>query len=528
MLVGACGQGEGGEGNGDDGGDNTTQEPDPGMGAVSSLDDVRSAVARVDATGLMFEDPETGEPIPGTGTAFIIDEKGTAVTNQHVVTGAQSIRVQIDGETETRSASVVGSSECSDLAVLDIDGGGYPYLDWHSGDVSTGLSVFALGFPGLSEEEVAEARLTNGIISKTDASGDTSWTSVESTLEHTAPLLPGNSGGPLVDKNGKVVGINFSGIVEEDRQFAIASSEVLEIIDQLRQGQDVYSLGINGEARDLEEENIEDIPGAIVVHDVEPGSPADTAGVQAGDLIWQLQGGDVASEGTMAEYCDTLRSNPNPDDVIDISVYRPNDPTDPDSGGQILEGQINGRPLKPPEEVQTESTGSGESGPGGTGSSYITLSDNTGTISVEAPAEWGEVNGNPGPIFEGLEAGPLITASPDIDAFRTSYEVPGVYFTASSAVVQEYDANGVLDRFNLSEDCKPVGARQDYDRGDFAGRIMLWTNCGGVESHKALYLAAMPEDRSFMVFIHVKTVGEADVDAAERILNTFMVRGSSV
>jgi serine protease Do len=498
-------------------------------GAISSLDDVRRAVARVDATGLDFEDPETGEPIPGTGTAFIIAEEGIAVTNNHVVTGAQSIKVQIDGETDTRSAAVLGVSECNDLAVLDIDGGGFPHLDWYSEEVRTGLRVYTLGFPGFDEEEVAEARLTEGVIAKTDATGDTEWTSVDATLEHTAPLLPGNSGGPLFDENGKVVGINFAGREDTGQYLAIASSEVLEVIEQLRQGNDVYTLGINGVAVAFDQEMPQDLPGGIFVEGVDPGSAADEAGVEPDDLIVELQGGDVASDGTMATYCDTLRSNPNPDDVIEIVVYRPNDPSDLDAGGQFLEGQINGDPL-PSEEAQTGTTGSGESGPGTTGSGYTTLSDNTGTIKVEVPAGWSEVNGNSGPIFEeeGIEAGPVLTASPDIDAFRTSYEAPGLYFTASSSVLQRYDENAVLDRFDRSGDCKPAGTRQDYDRGDYTGRIMFWTDCGGVESRKALDLAAVPEDQSFLVYIHVKTVGEADVEAAERILNTFTVEGSKV
>ena len=96
-------------------------------GAVSDLEGVRAAVVRIVGEG-SFVDPEVGEVYnqSGTGSGFIIDESGLAVTNNHVVTGAAFLQVHVEGEDEPRNAKVLGVSECSDLAVIDIDGDGFP------------------------------------------------------------------------------------------------------------------------------------------------------------------------------------------------------------------------------------------------------------------------------------------------------------------------------------------------------------------------------------------------------------------
>ncbi len=86
----------------------------------------------------------------------------------------------------------MGVSECSDLAVIDIEGDGYPYLEWFDGQVAPGLDVYAAGFP-LGDPEFT---LTRGIISKERADGETDWASVDWVVEHDATINPGNSGGP--------------------------------------------------------------------------------------------------------------------------------------------------------------------------------------------------------------------------------------------------------------------------------------------------------------------------------------------
>ena len=89
-------------------------------------------------------------------------------------------------------------SECSDLAVIDIDGEGYPFLEWFDGQLRVGTDVFVAGYP-LGDPQFT---LTRGIISKERADGETNWVSVDSVIEHDARLNRGNSGGPLVTADG--------------------------------------------------------------------------------------------------------------------------------------------------------------------------------------------------------------------------------------------------------------------------------------------------------------------------------------
>ncbi|MEA3502531.1 MAG: serine protease, partial [Actinomycetota bacterium] len=164
----------------------TTTEP---SGAVSGLKGVRGAVVRIVAEG-SFVDPDAGaiDNAAGSGSGFIIDPSGLAVTNNHVVTGAAFLQVYVEGEDEPRNAKVLGVSECSDLAVIDIDGAGFPYLEWWDGDIVTGTDIYVAGFP-LGDPEYT---LTEGIISKEKADGETYWASVDSVLEHTARAMGGN------------------------------------------------------------------------------------------------------------------------------------------------------------------------------------------------------------------------------------------------------------------------------------------------------------------------------------------------
>ncbi|MEZ4676896.1 MAG: trypsin-like peptidase domain-containing protein [Caldilineaceae bacterium] len=179
-----------------------------GSGAVDTLADVRGAVVQIEAVGT-FVDPAEGMQLnaAGRGSGFIIDPSGIAVTNNHVVTGGGLYKVYVDGEDEPRNAKVLGVSECADLAVIDIQGDGFPYLDWYQERIRVGLDVYAVGFP-LGDPEFT---MTRGIVAKERADGETNWASVDRVIQHDATINPGNSGGPLVNADGQVVAVNYAG-----------------------------------------------------------------------------------------------------------------------------------------------------------------------------------------------------------------------------------------------------------------------------------------------------------------------------
>jgi S1-C subfamily serine protease len=325
-------------------------------GTVSSVDNVKDATIQIEAQGT-FVDPQFGLQLnsAGRGSGFIIDPSGIAVTNNHVVAGAALVKVWLGGESNPRNAKVLGLSECSDLAVIQIeDGGNYPALSWYTDEVKPGLEVYAAGFP-LGEPEF---NLTKGIISKANAAGDTDWASVKHVLGHDATINPGNSGGPLVTTDGQVVGINYSGLQSASQYFAIGSDIAIPVIEELQTGKDVDSIGVNGTAVLSEDGSL----SGIWVASVKSGSPADKAGIKPGDIIYQLEGLVLATDGTMKDYCDVIRSH-SATDTLAVTVIRY-------GTGELLEGQLNGREL----EVTGNFDTSG--GSGGT--------DNTGTSTGEA------------------------------------------------------------------------------------------------------------------------------------------------
>src|SRR3990172_11469706 len=173
-----------------------TPGPTKPAGLVSSIEDVKKAAIQIEAQGT-FTDPQMGTVYnaAGRGSGFIIDPSGIAVTNNHVVTGAGLLKVWVGGDqSKTYNAKVLAVSECSDLAVIDLDGEGFSYLDWYESPIGVVLEVYAAGFP-LGEPQFT---LTKGIVSKERAGGETSWASVDYVIEHDATINPGNSGGPLL------------------------------------------------------------------------------------------------------------------------------------------------------------------------------------------------------------------------------------------------------------------------------------------------------------------------------------------
>ena len=349
--------------------------------------------------------------------------------------------------------------------MIDIDGEGYPYLGWYQREIKTGLEVYAAGFP-LGDPEYT---LTRGIVSKERASGESDWASVDYVIEHDARINPGNSGGPLVTQDGQVVGVNYAGN-QAGQSFAIDRREAQQVIEQLRQGNDVTSIGVNGQA-------VSDggSLSGVWVASVKSGSPADRTGIKAGDIIIHMEGLSLATDGTMADYCDILRSR-HSTDVISVTVLR----FDSD---EMLEGQINGRELEQSfsfaqqfeENVQPSEPDNGGNVGGGTTtySQYQGVTDDTGAIYMEVPTEWREVRGDLFTDNEGNVLGASITAAPDLDEFDQWYDVPGVLFIASRQLVAGFDEDDLLDLLMIDDVCSSYEGRYDYEDPLYTSTICI-------------------------------------------------------
>lgn len=231
------------------------------------------------------------------GSGVILDKSGYILTNNHVVEQASKIQVQLNGDTTKYTAKVIGTDEDTDLAVIKIDAGKeLPFAKLgNSEGVQVGDWVLAIGSPfGLN------ATVTAGIISAKDRGG--MGRQFQRFLQTDAAINPGNSGGPLVDMAGQVIGINTAiltgGRGYEGVGFAMPSSTAISVYDQIVKSGRVTrgSIGVQFE----EEHGTNQItlkslgaPHGVVIEAVEPGSPAERAGLKGGDVISAINGNPI-------------------------------------------------------------------------------------------------------------------------------------------------------------------------------------------------------------------------------------------
>jgi serine protease Do len=490
-------------------GDTSTSTTETGLSrgtVVSGIDDAQDATIQIIAQG-SFRDPEVGQYSgAGSGSGFFISPDGLAVTNQHVVTGAATLEIFIGGDT-TRSynAQVLGVSECNDLAVLQVNvPGQVTYFEWYEDEPRAGLDVYAAGYP-LGEPEFT---LTRGIVAKAKAGGDlTGTSSIDHTLEHDANIQPGNSGGPLITQDGKVIGINYAGgarASSTEQFFAIASVLARDVIERL-QGGDFESLGINGWAVFDGSAGI----AGIWVAGVEPGSPASQAKVLPGDIVTTMNGLPVGTDGTYKDYCDVIRtSGPRP---IAIEVLRYDT-------SEVLRGEINGdRPLEFAFSFAQELQGDAGVAAGASYVDYVSLQDDTGLLLIEVPSPWRDIDTTPD-VDDAGQTIPFIAAAPDLQAFYETWNTPGVVFGALSA--SDWTVRELIDVFAQPENCRDAGL-YDFDDGIFVGAYQLWEGCGGTGSAYVVLVTTPAAGGRYIFVTAVQAVTTADLEALDHIFATF-------
>jgi len=288
---------------------NSTQHTDPDWAfplesePATPLPDFRPVVAEVMpsvvsvttetvVSSLFFG--ESTEYVAGSG--ILIDDKGYIVTNEHVVENAQSIYVElVDGR--TFSANIVGTDPLSDLAAIKIDAADLPYACWgDSGSLSLGEWVLAIG--NALEKGIG---VTQGIVSSLNVSVTSDGNTLFGLIQTTAALNPGNSGGPLVNMSGEVIGITSVKIVASEVEgvgFAISSDEAKPIIlNLIRYGRVTYPwLGVGAQTVNpllAASENLSVDRGALIVT-VFADSPADTAGLREDDIIIRFEDKEIS------------------------------------------------------------------------------------------------------------------------------------------------------------------------------------------------------------------------------------------
>jgi S1-C subfamily serine protease len=230
-------------------------------------------------------------PAAGSGSGFIFTPDGFALTNSHVVQGASSVRATLPDGT-VHAAEVVGTDPDTDLAVLRLGATGLPIAELgDSAALRPGQLVVAIGNPlGF------QATVTAGVVSALGRSMRAqSGRLIEGVIQTDAALNPGNSGGPLVDSRGHVVGINTAVIAgAQGICFAIPVNTARFVIPRLiRDGRVRRSwIGVAGQSIRLSRRRVQvshlHAEGAVLVTEVTPGGPADRAGLRPRDIIVRI------------------------------------------------------------------------------------------------------------------------------------------------------------------------------------------------------------------------------------------------
>jgi putative serine protease PepD len=270
----------------------------------------RSAAAVVEIA--ISEGPQQSQ-----GSGFVYDDDGHVITNQHVVGAATSARVTFSDGT-TRDATVVGTDPSTDLAVLKVDAPASalePLALADSDDVDVGEAVVAIGSPfGL--EQTVTAGIVSALHRQITAPNDFS---IDDAIQTDAAINHGNSGGPLLDLDGQVIGVNAQIESESGGNdgvgFAIPSTTVERIAAALiADGEFEHAyLGVSTE-------DVEDAAGARLA-EVRPGTPAERSGLRAGDVVTALDGEEITSADELRTRIDAQK----PGDEIELTVERDGD-----------------------------------------------------------------------------------------------------------------------------------------------------------------------------------------------------------
>jgi putative serine protease PepD len=283
-----------------------------------------------------FMDPV---PVEGAGSGFVIDPRGYILTNYHVVEGAQSIEVVL-GDQSRHTAKFIGADQSNDVALVKIDPKGKQLVALHLGDssaIQVGQKVLAIGNPfGF------QSTLTTGVVSAIGRTVQTSQTtSIEEAIQTDAAINRGNSGGPLINTHGEVIGINSAIYTPSGTTagigFAIPINTAKSIAnDLITDGrvhraflgvQTIPLLGGLAEALDLP------VQEGLLVETVTKGGPAAAAGIHGGDRVAQAGmrrfyiGGDVLvaiDNQKVANQFDVnlVLNHHRPGDSVTVTVYR--------------------------------------------------------------------------------------------------------------------------------------------------------------------------------------------------------------
>ena len=296
----------------------SSNDAEPAMNVAEVLKKIQPSVVTIIA--LTESGMDQGR---GTGTGVVITSDGDILTNDHVIDGADTVFVLFAGDTEPTPATVIAVDPGNDLALLHVDQTGLtPAVFADPDSIDIGDEVVAVGF---ALDLDGGPTVTRGIVSalnRTIVSGDGA---LDGLIQTDTAISSGNSGGPLVNTRGQVIGINTavfqssSEVAANNVGFSISVAEALPVIEELR-------AQANGQARTegyLGVSVLDRNDGGLgaMIAEVSPGSPADLAGMKVDDVVIEADGSPVDGQPALVA---AIRDK-SPGDTIKIDVLRDGD-----------------------------------------------------------------------------------------------------------------------------------------------------------------------------------------------------------
>jgi putative serine protease PepD len=256
----------------------------------------------------------------GSGTGFLVDSNGTIVTNAHVAGNNDTVQVRFNDKGEYHEAKVLSVDASTDLAALKVDPSdvqGIRPLELADSDGATvGDSVVAIGYP-LGLDRTATAGIVSGLERQIESPNGFS---IDKVIQTDAAVNPGNSGGPLLNDKGQVIGVNSQiataaggGEGNVGIAFAIPSNTVKQVLPQLETGQAVKHAYLG-----LQTTTPRNGASGAEIAQATAGGPAEKAGLQAGDIVKKVGGQSVSTPDEVAA---AIAGN-SPGDKVDVTVER--------------------------------------------------------------------------------------------------------------------------------------------------------------------------------------------------------------